>query len=85
MYFFKAQFPSELKKDKKGKKKGGKSNKSKKDKEAQSVSLDEQFDEFESQGISKKSLEIYAKKEQDIKTGKKEMVELMQENTGSSK
>ena len=41
MYFFKAQFPSELKKDKKGKKKGGKSNKSKKDKEAQSVSLDE--------------------------------------------
>ena len=40
MYFFKAQFPSELKKDKK-KKKGGKGDKSKKDKEAQSVSLDE--------------------------------------------
>ena len=41
MYFFKAKFPSELKKDKKGKKKGGKGDKSKKDKEAQSVSLDE--------------------------------------------
>ena len=84
MYFFKAQFPSELKKDKK-KKKGGKGDKSKKDKEAQSVSLDEQFDEFESQGISKKSLEKYARQEQDNKSGKTEMVQLMQENTGSSK
>ena len=76
MYFFRAKFPSELKKDKKGKKKGGDGDQQQdRANDYKSLSLDEQFQAFENQGIARESLARYARQEQDNKSGKAEMLQ----------
>ena len=82
MYFFKAQFPSELKKDKKGKKKKENINdlEALQKKDAQYMSLDDLTEALENQGIAKQSLERYAKQEYYNKSGKSEMLQIMQQS-----